>query len=368
MMKFVEMKIYRMKLPLAQSFSNSQTTLTYRRFDLVRLTTTTGEVGWGETVAFETPWYTSETVTTCHDALVNYIWPLIRNKEIADPKALNLILNKLKGHHMARSAVETSFWGIYAEKNKQPLYRLLGSDNAAVAVGISLGMNNLEDLMQEVQAAVEKGYTRVKIKIKPGWDILPVQTIRQSYPHLKLMVDANGAYDLADVDVFKALDAYDLEMIEQPIGDDDFINHAKLQRIIRTKICLDENIHSIEDVKVAHQLGSARAINLKWARVGGLFNALEIIQYCQKHGLLVWCGGMFESGVGRSYNLALASLEGLDFPGDISESSRYWSEDIVEQPQKLVEGRLLIPKISGAGFNISKKRVEKYSEKIESFI
>lgn len=367
-MKVQQLEVYRMSMPLVQSFSNSQTTMKTRVFDLVKLTTTTGASGWGETVAFETPWYTSETIESCRYSIEHYLWPLIRGKEIANPRELVQLFNRFKGHQMAQAAIETAFWGIYSQELEKPLNRLIGSVDGEVAVGVSLGLDTAGNILQKVAEAVAKGYTRVKIKIKPGQDIETVHLIRKNFPKLKLMVDANGAYTLKDVKVLTRLDAYHLEMIEQPLGDDDFINHALLQRQLQTKICLDENIHSLEDVKVAHALGSARAINLKWGRVGGITKALEIIAYCQANDILVWCGGMFESGVGRAYNLALASLPGLNFPGDISESRRYWYEDIVKQPQRLNQGKLTVNEGVGPGFEIDSQVVRKYCLKKERFI
>ncbi|WP_408869000.1 o-succinylbenzoate synthase [Brochothrix campestris] len=367
-MKLKELEVYRMSMPLVESFSNSQMTVKTRVFDLVKLTTSTGMSGWGETVAFETPWYTTETLESCRYSIEHYLWPLIRGKDVASPKELVQLFSRVKGHQMAQAAIETAFWGIYSQDKKVPLNRMIGSVNDEVAVGVSLGLDTAENLLRKVAEVVDKGYTRVKIKIKPGQDIETIRLIREKFPDLKLMVDANGAYSMADAELLARLDDYHLEMIEQPLGDDDFINHATLQKQLQTKICLDENIHSLEDVKVAFALGSARAINLKWGRVGGITKALEIIAYCQAHNLEVWCGGMFESGVGRAYNLALASLSGMEFPGDISESSRYWREDIVKQPQKLHQGKLTVSEGVGAGFEIDSQAVQKYCLKKERFI
>lgn len=367
-MKLEQLEVYRMAMPLAQSFSNSQTTIKTRVFDLVKLTTSTGASGWGETVAFETPWYTTETIESCRHSIEHYLWPLIRGQEITTPKQLIQLFGQVKGHQMAQAAIETAFWGLYSKEVGMPLNRLLGSVNDEVAVGVSLGLDTAEKLLQKVAEVVAKGYTRVKIKIKPGQDIETVRLIRQQFPKLKLMVDANGAYTLSDLDLLVQLDAYQLEMIEQPLGDDDFIDHATLQKRLQTKICLDENIHSLEDVKVAQALGSARAINVKWGRVGGITKALDIIAYCQANDLLVWCGGMFESGVGRAYNLALASLPGMDFPGDISEARRYWQEDIVKQPQLLRDGKLIVSEGVGPGFEVDSQLVRKYCLKKERFI
>lgn len=262
---------------------------------------------------------------------------------------------------MAKSAIETAIWDLYAKRQGVSLAELFGGTRELLPVGISLGIEeNIEVLLAKVDKAVRAGYQRVKLKIKPGYDLAPLSAIRGAYPELILMADANSAYTLADRDTLVALDSLGLALIEQPFSVTDFVAHAQLQKELKTPLCLDENIRSLDDVKTAVALGSCRSINLKIPRVGGIAEAQAICQYCQTTDLLVWLGGMFESGIGRSLNLQFASQDQFTFPGDISASSRYFMEDIIVEKFELADGTIAVPNGSGLGVTLASQALETF--------
>src|SRR5699024_7200322 len=279
-------------------------------------------------VAFTIPWYTEETTETVLHIMSDFLIPRLSGKEFSHPDEIGILFNSIKRNNMAKAAVEGAIWDLYAKRKQLTLSEALGGTRDKVAVGISLGMEeNITNLLNKIDEYVSKEYNRVKVKVSRDKDISVLKEIRRHFPNIPLMVDANSAYTLDDIDHLKRFDEFDLMMIEQPLADDDIFEHATLQKEITTPICLDESIHSFTDVKLAVELGSCRIINIKSGRVGGLSNAKLIHDYCADNGIDVWVGGMLDAGVGRAHNIALASLTNFTLPGDIGSSAHYWKKD-----------------------------------------
>ncbi len=269
------------------------------------------------------------------------------------------LFGPVKGNQFARAGLEMAAWDLLATGQGRPLAEVLGGTRAEILSGVSLGIErDLGSLIEQVDRYVAEGYRRVKLKIAPGWDFEPVRAVRERYPDLPLQVDANSAYTLADSDRLRTLDRFDLLLIEQPLAHDDIIDHATLQRSLRTPICLDESIHSADDARKALDLGACRIINIKVSRVGGLGEARRIHDLCRARGVPVWCGGMHEFGVGRAANLAIASLPGFTLPGDVSGSDKYYREDLVEPPIRADRGAIAVPAGPGLGFRPRLDRIE----------
>ena len=327
-----------------------------------------GLTGYGEGTANNTPGYSYETVDTVWTALSRYILPQVMGKDYATPAQLLHDLRFVRGHNMAVGALETALWDIQAKAAGLPLWQLLGGLRTAHPVGASLGVQkSLEDVVAIAQKHADEGYKRLKFKIKPGWDVEPLRAVREALPDMALTVDANSAYKLTDARVFQELDELGLDYIEQPLAFDDLIDHAQLQAMLATPICLDESIHSPEDARKGLQLGSGRVINLKVGRVRGHLQSRRVHDVALSFGAPVWCGGMLELGVGRAHNLHLSSLEGFTLPGDTSSASRYWEEDIVDPWLDAVDGVQHIPEGPGIGVTLKEDLVKKLSVRKEIF-
>lgn len=353
--KIKKVELYQVRLPLKTPFKTSYGLLKEKAFDIICLTSESGQIGYGELVTFETPDYIEETLPNSRLIIENHLLPLILNREITAPTQVSEWFQVVRGNYMAKSAVETAVWDLYAKITGKSLATILESATDQLEVGVSIGMlNSIEELVQTVSNYVEQGYKRVKLKIKPGYDVMPLSAIRNKFPELLLMADANSAYNLSHLADLKALDSLNLAMIEQPFAADDFLNHAILQKQLKTPLCLDENIRTVNDCQVAVALGSCQSINLKIPRVGGITEALNIIAYCRNHHLSVWLGGMFESGVGRALNLQLASRTEFSFPGDISASDRYFHDDILASPLLMKDGKMQVPQGLGIGVVLNK--------------
>ncbi|MHB8837626.1 MAG: o-succinylbenzoate synthase [Gemmatimonadaceae bacterium] len=333
-------------LPLREPFRISSGVVSERRICLLELQDTSGAVAWSECVAGEWPNYSSETIDTAWIALEAYVAPRVLGVRFDKPADVHAALERdFRGHQMAKAAVEMGIWGVAAAQAGVPLAQLLGGTRDRIAVGISLGIQaSPKALAERASAAIAEGYQKVKIKIEPGRDVEYVRAAREALPSAELMADANNAYTLADAAVLAELDELNLMMIEQPLAHDDLVRHAELQRRLRTAICLDESITSLERAQDMVTLGAGRIINIKPGRVGGFHASVSIHNYCQRQGIPVWCGGMLESGVGRAYNVALASLPNFTLPGDLSPSRRYWEQDIVT-PEWTMEsdGTMTVP-------------------------
>jgi o-succinylbenzoate synthase len=342
-----------LRLPLVHPFETSFGRIDSRLIALVRVEAD-GVAGWGEIVAMEEPLFNYETVDTARTVIARHFAPALLSAPLATLDDLVARLARFRGHPMARAGLELAWVDLVARLHGVPLTRALGGTRTHVPVGVSLGIERtLDTLLPIVDRHVALGYQRIKLKIKPGWDLDVVRTVRQRHPNILLSVDANTAYTLADRDHLRALDAFNLLMIEQPLAFDDVVDHARLQAELRTDICLDESITDVRWAAQAIDLGSCRIINIKVGRVGGYSQALAIHDLCESRGVPVWCGGMLESGIGRAHNLALASLSNFTLPGDISASSRYFTRDLVTPPVELAPGgRVAVPEGVGLGLEV----------------
>lgn len=329
-----------------------------------------GLTGWGESVAEGTPFYSYETVTTAWHIMKDFLIPEILGKELNDVGEVIALYDKVRGHMMAKAGIESALWDLLAKGKGVSLSRLLGGTREKIDVGVSIGIQDSERiLLDKIEGYLAEGYKRVKIKIAPGQDLNLVKAVRREYPDIMFQVDANSAYTLDDISLFKRMDEFNLSLIEQPLGYDDIYDHSKLQRELKTSVCLDESIHSIDDTRAAIELKSCKIINIKPGRVGGFTESRKIHDYCLSNGIPVWHGGMLESGIGRAGNVALASLPGFILPGDISASKKYYKEDIVE-PAFTVnkDGTMDVPKGPGIGVEINEKRLDKVTVKKEIFV
>jgi len=325
-----------------------------------------GVTGWGESTAGENPFYSYETVETAWLILRDYLWPMVRGKDIQAAEVWDLLAG-VRGHNMAKATLETAIWDAEAKQKSVALPILLGGRREEIPCGVSIGIQpSMADLVARVEEGVAAGYQRIKIKIKPGLDIHPVRALRERFPRLRFMVDANSAYDLGDAALLKQLDPFHLMMIEQPLGWDDIYSHAHLQRQLETPICLDECIHSVEHARAAIETGACRIINIKLGRVGGHTAARRLHDLCQEKSIPVWCGGMLESGIGRAHNIAMSSLANFSLPGDVSASRRYWEEDIIEPEVEVSsQGTIRVPSAPGIGFMPRLDRIDSLTKRRE---
>lgn len=345
--KIDQVTLREVQIPLKESFEISSGSEQQRRILLLEIRDAAGTSAWSECVAGSRPNFSPETIDTSWGALTQWICPRLLGKEIRSHTEVHDILETdFRGHRMAKAAIEMGAWALAAAAKGISLSAMLGGSHKSVAVGISLGIQKSpESLIDKVQRALADGYRKVKMKIKPGKDVEVVRRVRHAVGGAApLMVDANNAYTLEDMDRLKALDEFELMMIEQPLAWDDLLRHAMLQKELRTPLCLDESITSVDRAEDMISLGSGRIINIKPGRVGGFTSSLRIHDFCAKYDIPVWCGGMLETGIGRAYNVALASLPNFVLPGDISPSSRYWERDIVSPAWTMTsEGYISVP-------------------------
>jgi len=362
MIRIEEITLREIRLPLKEPFRISSGLCTERRIMLLQLRDADGIEVWSECVAGEAPNYTSETIDTAWYAIAEYVSPRVFGIELAHPRDVHPALElNFRGHNMAKAAIEMGAWGLAAEREKISLSRLLGGTRSGIETGISIGIQSSPAaLVERAGRAIKDGYHKIKMKIEPGHDVDFVRAVRKAFPDAPLMADANNAYTLRDTDRLKQLDDLNLIMIEQPLAFDDIIRHAELQRVLKTPICLDESITSVEKAEDMISLGAGRIINIKPGRVGGFAQSRAIHDLCVQHGIPVWCGGMLESGVGRAYNVALASLPGFTIPGDLSPSARYWEQDVVTPEWTMnSEGIVAVPSDRpGLGVTVNVARVD----------
>jgi o-succinylbenzoate synthase len=365
-MRIREMTLREIQMRLVAPFETSVERTEVRRIVLVQADVD-GFVGWGECVAGESPTYSPETTDTAWLMLRDFLWPLIKGKDFSAAGEVWDLLARVRGHNMAKAALEAAVWDAEAKQKGVALWRLIGGVREEIACGVSVGIKeSLDELAAAVQKELAAGYQRIKIKIKPGKDLEPVRRLRQDFPRIKLMVDANSAYTLNDWPLLKQLEGFYLMMIEQPLGWDDLYSHAQLQKKLEPPICLDECIHTEEHARAAIELGACKIINIKLGRVGGYTVARRIHNLCQEHGLPVWCGGMLESGIGRAHNIALSTLPNFSLPGDVAASKRYWEEDIIH-PEVIVSspGTIRVPTGPGIGFEPRLDRIDKLTVRKE---
>ena len=356
------------RLPLLHFFETSFGRTTERRIILARMTDADGAEGWGECTAGEGPFYSDEWTDSCWSTLYEFLAPMLVGRNFGGAAGAFAVMSPVRGHRMSKATLENACWDLEAKKLGVPLWKHLGGSQAEISSGVSIGIQDSPDiLLEKIRKEVDAGYQRIKIKIKPGWDLKIIERVRKEFPNIRLMGDANSAYTLADVPLFKELDNFNLMMLEQPLSHHDIFDHAKLQKQIQTAVCLDESIRSAEDATHAIELGSCRIINVKLGRVGGHAEAKRIEQVTRANNIPVWCGGMLESGIGRAHNIAMATLAGFTLPGDVSASSRYWSEDIIEPPVTVSsDGTIKAPEQPGIGFGLNIPRIESLTVRKET--
>jgi o-succinylbenzoate synthase len=348
------------RLPLIHFFETSFGRTTERQILLVRVTDSDGADGWGECTAGEGPFYSYEWTETAWTTIHEFLAPMVIGRNIESAAHAFSLMKSVRGHRMAKATIENACWDLEAKKLGVPLWKHLGGSRTEISCGVSIGIqDSVEILLEKIRKEVDAGYQRIKIKIKPGWDVKVVERVLKEFPTIRLMGDANSAYSLKDLALFKELDNFKLMMLEQPLAHDDIFDHAQLQKQIETPICLDESICSAEDATHAIDLDSCRIINIKLGRVGGHSEAQRVEKVAREKNIPVWCGGMLESGIGRAHNIAMSTLSGFTLPGDVSASSRYWEEDVIEPPVTISRsGTIQAPSAPGIGFGINLPRIE----------
>jgi O-succinylbenzoate synthase len=349
------------RMSLVRSFETSSS----RRSDLEHILVKVyadGLIGWGECASPVDPFYCEETTETAWHILKEFIVPAVLGRSFSSIEQLRAFYAKVKRNNFAKAGLEMAAWDLLARAAEQPLHALLGGTRNEILSGVSLGIeSDMGRLFGIIDQYLDEGYRRVKLKIGPGKDVAYIGQVRERYPDLPLMADANSAYRVADLPTLKQLDEFDLMMIEQPLGHDDIVDHAQLQRALKTPICLDESIHTADDARKALDLGSGKIINIKVSRLGGLDEAKKVHDLCRERGVPVWCGGMHEYGVGRAANVAICSLPGFVLPGDVSGSDKYYAEDIVDPPILATNGAIAVPDAPGLGWTPNEERIRKHT-------
>lgn len=363
-MKIERVTLYQLRLPLVRHFETSFGRV-YERSTLIVRIDSGGLSGFGECPADAEPLYAGETVATCALALERYLVPLVLGRSFDSVAALVAGLERVRGNGFARAGLEAAFCDLLARSTGRTLSEMYGGTRTSVGVGVSIGIqDSLEELGDQIAGYLERGYQRIKVKVKPGWDLEVLRYVRERFAGIALMADANAAYSLDDTEHLREFDAFGLTMIEQPFHQADLVDHARLQAQIQTPVCLDESVVDLQHAAAAIELGAMRVLNIKMPRVGGPSEAIAIHDLCRSHDIPVWCGGLLESGIGRAHNLALASLPGYVLPGDLSESARYYEEDVIEPPVTLNgAGAIDLPTGPGLGFEVVESRLSHRAER-----
>jgi o-succinylbenzoate synthase len=359
-MKVDAITLREIRMPLVHFFETSFSRTYERRILLVTLHAQGLDV-WGECVAGEHPYYNEESVDTAWYAITTELGPALLGKTLARGADVVPLFARVRGHRMAKSALENALWHAEAIEKQLPLWKLLGGSRREIACGVSIGIQDSpEQLEEKVAVEVDAGYQRIKLKCKPGWDLKIFERIRKRWPNILLSCDANSAYTLEQAEHLRQFDQFNLLMIEQPLWYDDVYMHSKLQKQLKTRICLDEAIRNARDAQTAIEVGACGIINVKVGRVGGFTEAIAVHDVCQAANVPVWCGGMLEAGIGRAQNIALSTLENFSLPGDVSASKRYWKEDIVEPEISVSEkGTIAITDQVGTGYRVKEDLIEK---------
>ncbi|AOT72067.1 o-succinylbenzoate synthase [Geosporobacter ferrireducens] len=327
-MRIDRIDVIRVKNPFLHPFETSFARFVERDALIVKIYSE-GLVGYGECKAFHAPLYNAEDNVTCHHIIKDLLVPILLHKDIEGPEEFMRKISFIRGNRLAIASVENALWDLKTQREGKSLKTLIGGTYNEIKVGVSLGIEpTITALLQKIEKYLLEGYHRTKIKIKPGWDIEVLKEVRKNFPDITLTIDANSAYSLDDIELFKAMDDFNLSYIEQPLAENDIVDHAVLQKAIKTPICLDESITSVEDARRAIALGSCKIINIKSSRVGGIYESVKIHDLCMKHDIPVWCGGMLELGIGRVQNISLASLPNFTLAHDIAASKRYYTEDV----------------------------------------
>ncbi len=367
-MKLERIVLHQIRMPLAHFFETSFGRTTERDIILVEVQSE-GISGWGEVTAGEHPFYNEEWTESAWLILRDYVAPRVVGRAFETPEEIGPVTAHLRGHLMARGGLEAAAWDLAARLEGIPLWRKIGGGaRREIPCGVSIGIqNSVPELLETIERELAAGYQRIKIKIKPGWDVDVVREVREHFPSIKLMADANSAYSLADAAHLKCLDDFYLMMIEQPLGHDDIIDHAQLQRELRTPLCLDECIRAAHHVGQAARLKACGIINIKLGRVGGFAEAWRVHDCAQAAGIPVWCGGMLESGVGRAHNIALSTLPNFVLPGDVSASRRYWARDIVHPAVAVTpRGTIEIREAPGFGYDLDLEYIRRITVREEA--
>jgi o-succinylbenzoate synthase len=359
-MKVEAITLREIQMPLVHFFETSFGR-TYSRNILLLTAHCEGVSGWAECVAGEDPFYSPEWTDTAWPTILRYLGPAVLGKPLDAARDSAALMARVRGHRMAKSTVENALWDAEAQQKQQPLWKLLGGNRRQIPCGVSIGIqDSIEQLLQKIETELAAGYRRIKVKVKPGWDINILEKIRSRWADIVLSCDANSAYTLDEVEHLRKFDQFNLLMIEQPLWNDDCYFHARLQRELRTAICLDESIRSARDAAAAIDTGACRIVNVKVGRVGGFTEAKRVHDVCQAQNIPVWCGGMLESGIGRAQNIALSTLENFRLPGDVSASKRYWKEDIIEPEVEVSsQGTIAISDQPGTGYQVREDLIEK---------
>ena len=354
-------------MPLVHFFETSFGR-TYSRRILLVTVHSEGAEGWGESVVGEDPYYSSEWIESAWHTLKEYLIPALVGKKLNSARECPALFSKVRAHRMAKAGIENALWDLEATQKQLPLWKLLGGTRREIPCGVSIGIqDSIEQLLEKIQTELAAGYRRIKVKVKPGWDVNVFERIRSRWADITLSCDANSAYTLDQFEHLRSFDQFNLLMIEQPLWNDDIYYHARLQKELRTSICLDESIVNARSAAVAADIGACRIINIKVGRVGGFAEALMVHDVAHSHKIPVWCGGMLETGIGRAHNIALSTLANFSLPGDVSASKRYWKEDIIDPEVEVSpQGMIAISHQPGRGYRVKTDLIEKLTVRKET--
>ncbi len=366
-MKIEAITLREIRMPLVHFFETSFGR-TYSRTILLATVHCEGVDGWGECVAGENPFYSSEWIESAWPTLVEHLIPPLLGRCIESARECPALFAKVRGHRMAKAALENALWDAEATQKQQPLWKLLGGSRREIPCGVSIGIqDSVEQLLEKIQTELAAGYRRIKVKVKPGWDVNVLERIRSRWADITLSCDANSAYTLDQVEHLRKFDQFNLLMIEQPLWDDEIYYHARLQKELRTAICLDESIVSARSAAFAMEIGACRIINVKVGRVGGFSEAISVHDVAHSQKIPVWCGGMLETGIGRAHNIALSTLANFSLPGDVSASKRYWKEDIIDPEVEVSpQGMIAVSDQPGTGYRVKTDLIEKLTVRKET--
>ena len=364
-MIFKKFEIHHLKLRLKKPFETSFARFQDKDTVFVKAFTKEGLVGLGESPALPFPFYNEECTDTTLVILERFILPRFLNKKIDTIEELEQSYRHIIGHNMAKTGLEAAFWHLKSQEEQKPLWQLWGGVRKEIEAGISLGLEkNVQTLVEKVEKALAKGYQRIKIKIKPGMDVNVAEAVREKFPEIKLMFDANSAYTLKDLEIFRALDRFKLLMIEQPLAHDDIIDHVQLQKELKTPICLDESIHTFEDARKAIEIGACKIINIKPSRVGGYWQSKKIAELCEKNNIPVWCGGMLETGWGKMFNIHISSLNNFKLAGDTSGTDQYFEKDIITPDIVVKSNSMIDVPQTGIGYEVQENIFKNLTQKV----
>jgi O-succinylbenzoate synthase len=366
-MKIEAITLRELRMPLKYFFETSFGRAESRRVLLVTAHCE-GVEGWAECVASDAPFFSYEWIETAWATIRDFLAPTLLGTTLKNASDTAALMSRIRGHNMAKAALENAVWDAEAKQKQQPLWKLLRGTLREINCGVSIGIQNShEQLLEKIETELAAGYQRIKVKVKPGWDLEVLTKIRKRWPDILLSCDANSAYKTGELDRLRKFDDFKLLMIEQPLWDDDILQHAKLQRQLKTSICLDESIRQARDAEAAIELGACRIINIKVGRLGGFSEAVAVHNTCQQHGIPVWCGGMLETGIGRAHNIALSTLPNFRLPGDVSASKRYWAEDIVDPEIEVSpRGTISVSDAVGTGYQIKPDLIQKLTVRSET--